>query len=78
MRYVYPLAGLQLLGERRNAYLESVVGRRTQRGGNLQYHCLWRSQDATELEWLDEADVPTYLAEEFESRTDGATLAVGV
>ena len=78
VRYVYPLAGLQLLGERRNAYLESVVGRRTQRGGNLQYHCLWRSQDATELEWLDEADVPTYLAEEFESRADGATLAVGV
>ena len=55
-----------------------IVGRRTQSGGNLQYHCLWRSQDATELEWLDEADVPTYLAEEFEGCTDGATLAVGV
>jgi len=78
VRYVYPLAGLQLLGERRNAYLESVVGRRTLRGGNLQYHCLWRSKDSTDLEWLDEADVPTYLVEAFEQRSDGATLAVGV
>ena len=77
VRYVYPLAGLQLLGERRNAYLESVAGRRTLRG-NLQFHCLWRSKDATELEWLDEADVPTYLIEEFEKRSTGATLAVGV
>ena len=77
VRYVYPLAGLQLLGERRNAYLESVTGRRTQRG-NLQFHCLWRSKDATELEWLDEADVPTNLIEEFEKRTAGAALAVGV
>ena len=78
VRYVYPLAGLQLLGERRNAYLESVTGRRTQRGGNLQFNCLWRSKDATELEWLDEADVPTNLIEEFEKRTAGAALAVGV
>ena len=43
-----------------------------------QYHCLWRSKDSTDLEWLDEADVPTYLVEAFEQRSDGATLAVGV
>ncbi len=72
-----PLAGLQLLGERRNTYCESVTERRTQRG-NLQFHCLWRLKDATELEWLDEADMPTYLIEEFEKRLTGATLVVGV
>ena len=77
VRYVYPLAGLQLLGERRNAYLESVTGRRNIRG-NLQFNCLWRSKDATELEWLDEEHVPSNLVEEFEKRVDGATLAEGV
>ena len=46
--------------------------------GNLQLNCLWRSKDATELEWLDEAVVPSYLIEEFEKRTAGAALAVGV
>ena len=76
-RYVYPLAGLQLLGERRNAYLESVTGRRIIRG-NLQFNCLWRSKDATELEWLDEEHVPSNLVEEFEKRSDGATLTEGV
>jgi transposase InsO family protein len=77
VRYVYPLAGLQLLGERRNAYLDSVTGRRSIRG-NLQFNCLWRSKDATELEWLDEENVPSFLIEEFEKRTDGAALAEGV
>jgi hypothetical protein len=76
-RYVYPLAGLQLLGERRNAYLESVTGRRIIRG-NVQFNCLWRSKDATELEWLDEEHVPSNLVEEFEERVHGATLAEGV
>jgi hypothetical protein len=42
MRYVYPLAGPQLLGERRKAYLDSVTGRRAIRG-NVQFNCLWRS-----------------------------------
>ena len=46
--------------------------------GNLQFNCLWRSKDATELEWLDEEHVPSNLVEEFEKRSDGATLTEGV
>ena len=46
--------------------------------GNHQFNCLWRSKDATELEWLDEELVPSNLVEEFEKRSDGATLTEGV
>ena len=77
-RYVYPLAGLQLLGERRAAYLAEVVAKRTV-NGDVEYQGLWRSKAATALDWLNEDDVPSHLVEEFEKRTPPcAALAVGV
>ena len=48
-RYFYPLAGLQLLGERRAAYLAEVVGKRVV-SGETEYQGMWRSQTDTELE----------------------------
>ena len=76
-RYVYPPAGLQLLGERRHAYLSEVTVKRSV-GGDVQYQGLWRSKSKTELDWLDEEDVPSHLVEEFDSRALVSVLAVGV
>ena len=76
-RYVYPLAGLQLMGERRKAYLSEITGRRSNQG-LLQFQGMWRSKDSTELEWLDESDVPSFLVEEFDKQTSRAGLAGGV
>ena len=50
-RCVYPLVGLQLLGECHAAYLAQVTGKRVV-NGTLEYQGLWRSQTDTELEWL--------------------------
>ena len=60
--YVYPLAGLQLLGEQRGAYLSEVTAKRTV-NNDVQYQGLWRSKSKTELDWLEEEDVPSYLVE---------------
>jgi hypothetical protein len=81
-RYVYPLAGLQLLGEGRHAYL-SEVGMPTSPAkravnGDVQYQVLWRLTSKTELDWLDEEDVPSHLVEEFNGRQLVSALAVGV
>ena len=76
-RYVYPLACLQLQGERRHAYLSEVTAKRAV-NGNLQYQGLWRSKSKTELHWLDEEDVPSHLVEEFDGRQLVSALAVGV
>ena len=76
-RYVYPLAGLQLLGEQRNAYLSEVTANRAL-GSDVQYQGLWRSKSKPELDWLNEEDVPSHLAEEFDARTLVSALAVGV
>ena len=76
-RYVYPLAGLQLLGEQRGAYLSEVTAKRTV-GNDVQYQGLWRSKSKTELDWLDEEDVPSHLVEEFLERSLGSALAVEV
>ena len=78
-RYVYPLAGLQLLGERRAAYLAEVVAKREQ-NGTVEYQCLWRSKAATELDWVDEECVPSSLVEDFEKRVApvSAAFVVGV
>ena len=76
-RYVYPLAGLQLLGERRHAYLSEVTAKRAV-NGEVQYQGLWRSKSKTELDWLDEEDVPSHLVEEFDGRQLVSALAVGV
>jgi hypothetical protein len=78
-RYVYPLAGLQLLGEHRVAYLAEVVAKR-ELNGELEYQCLWRSKAATELDWVAEENVPTCLVDEFEKRAApvSAAFVVGV
>ena len=76
-RYVYPLAGLQLLGEQRGAYLSEVTAKRTV-NNDVQYQGLWRSKSKTELDWLDEEDVPSHLVEEFDARALVSALAVGV
>ena len=44
----------------------------------MQYQGLWRSKSKTELDWLDEEDVPSHLVEEFDSRALVSALAVGV
>ena len=78
-RYVYPLAGLQLLGERRATYLAEVVAKRVL-NGQVEYQCLWRSKTATELNWVGEENVPTCLVDEFEKRAApvSAAFVVGV
>ena len=76
-RYVYPLAGLQLLGERRGAYLGELTAKRVV-NGDVEYQGLWRSKSKTELDWLEEEDVPSHLVEEFEARALAAALVVGV
>jgi hypothetical protein len=76
-RYVYPLAGIHLLGERRAAYLVEVTGKRVVNGA-VEYQGLWRSQTDTELEWLAEEDVPSALVEEFDARTTASAFVVGV
>ena len=76
-RYVYPLAGLQLQGERRHAYLSEVTAKRTV-NEEVQYQGLWRSKSTTELDWMDEEDVPSHHVEEFNSRQLVSALAVGV
>ena len=76
-RYVYPLAGLQLLGEQRNAYFSEVTAKRAV-GSDVQYQGLWRSKSKTELDWRNEEDVPPHLVEEFDARTLVSALAVEV
>ena len=76
-RYVYPLARLQLLGEQRGTYLTQVTAKRTV-GNNVQYQGLWRSKSKTQLDWLEEEDVPSHLVEEFDNRALVSALAVGV
>ena len=46
--------------------------------GDVQYQGLWRSKSKTELDWLDEEDVPSHLVEEFDGRQLVSALAVGV
>ena len=78
-RYVYPLAGLQLLGERRAAYLAEVVVKLVQ-NGNVEFQCLWRSKSAIELDWVEVDCVPSSLVEEFKKRAAlvSADFVVGV
>ena len=68
---------MQLLGEQRGAYLSEVTAKRTV-NNNVQYQGLWRSKSNTELDWLEEEDVPSHLVEEFDSRALVSALAVGV
>ena len=47
-------------------------------GNDVQYQGLWRSKSKTELDWLEEEDVPSHLFEEFDSRALVSARAVGV
>ena len=66
-----------MLGERRHAYLSEVTAKHAV-NGEVQYQGLWRSKSKTELDWLDEEDVPLHLVEEFDGRQLVSALAVGV
>ena len=65
------------MGEQRGAYLAEVTAKRTV-NNDVQYQGLWRSKSKTELDWLDEEDVPSHLVEEFDQRALVSALAVGV
>ena len=64
-RYVYPLAGLELLGQRKNAYVHRVFDVRGSRD-KTEYHVEWRSPYGPQLEWLPEELTPGHLIEEYE------------
>ena len=63
-RYVYPLAGLEVEGHRRGAYVDKVVDVRGPRY-DVEYEVIWRSKDGEEKAWLKEELTPANLVEAF-------------
>jgi transposase InsO family protein len=66
-RYLYPLAGLDVEGRRRGAYVRKVLDQRGQRNAR-EYLVEWRGPDGSEEDWLSEEMTPANLVEEYEDR----------
>jgi hypothetical protein len=65
-RYVYPLFGLSLEGEKRHAYIEEVTDKRMIRGKE-EYEVTWRAVDSIVKEWVPARLVPAWLIDKLEN-----------